>query len=183
MARLSVPDGQDPLVFVTAGLGSSALIEAKTALTRAVYSFDSSLTPRELEGARARLALISECAFCMRYRPARDRPGWSDDPDVVSQEHYEHVTEYRTWPGYSERERLAIELAETYAFSHTDADDELWARLHAHFSDDELADLTTCIATWFAFGRLNRLLEVDDACALPSADASAQIAQLAASPR
>lgn len=115
----------------------------------------------------------------MRYRPSSDRPGWSDE--IIPEEVYEHVEESATWPGYSVRERLAIQLAATYALDHLGAGEELWAEVHANYSDDELIDLLNCISVWFAFGRMNRVLEVDDACALSAAEVSAQIAKATAS--
>jgi hypothetical protein len=46
-------------------------------------------------------------------------------------------------------------------------DDDLWDRLHAVFSDDELVELAVCVGSWLAFGRLNRVFDVDDACRIP----------------
>jgi alkylhydroperoxidase family enzyme len=173
--RIMVPDGVDPLVHATAGLGNREMAVARAQLTRLVYTLDTTLTPRELEAARARLARINQCAFCMRYRPARDREGWADDPDTVPEAVYEHV-EDPSWPGYSTRERLAITLAETYALDHTGGDDAIWNEVHANFTDDELIDLMNCLSVWFAFGRMNRMLEVDNSCQLPAAEVSALIA-------
>lgn len=172
--RISIPDGVDPMVHASSAVGNYDMAVARGTLTRIVYSLKTTLTPRELEAARARLARINECAFCMRYRPSVDRPGWTDD--IVPEEVYDHVEESRTWPGYSSRERLTIQLAETYALDHLNASDDLWDEVHAHFTDDEVVDLLNCISTWFAFGRMNRMLEIDNACALPPAEVSAQIA-------
>lgn len=47
--------------------------------------------------------------------------------------------------------------------------DALWARLHAVFSDDELVQLGLCVGAWLAFGRLNRVFGVDEACRVPIA--------------
>lgn len=177
--RVNVPAGADPLVYASAHLGDRAIAAARTHLVKAVYDLRSSLTPRELEAARARLAIISQCAFCQRYRPARDRAGWADDPDLVPEEVYAHV-EDPSWPGYSGRERLAILLAEGYALTHTSVPEEVWDEVHENFSDDELVDLMNCIAVWSAFGRLNRMLEVDSSCQLPAAEVSALIAAVSA---
>lgn len=178
--RIDVPDGVDAMAYVTAALGNRELAAAKTTLTKLVYGFSSTLTPRELEAARARLAVINDCTFCMRYRPARDRDGWADDPTAIPEELYAHVEDPDAWSGYSLRERAAIRLAEAFALNHHRRDDELWAEAHRVFTDDEIVDLTNCIAVWFAFGRLNRFLEVDDVCAVPPAEVSRQIASLVA---
>jgi alkylhydroperoxidase family enzyme len=173
--RIDVPEGVDPMVHASANLGNREMAIARAQLTRLVYSLQTTFTQRELEVARARLARINQCAFCMKYRPAQDRPGWAADPNVVPEELYEHV-EDPTWSGYSTRERLTIQLAENYALNHLDAPESLWEEIHEHFTDDELIDLMNCISVWFAFGRMNRMLEVDSSCMLPAAEISAMIA-------
>ena len=45
------------------------------------------------------------------------------------------------------------------------ADDEAyWQRLHAAYSDDEIVDLTLCVAAWMAMGRVTHVLELDTVC-------------------
>ncbi len=44
-----------------------------------------------------------------------------------------------------ERERVALEWADAIAFDSARADDDLWARLHAQFSEPELVDLGCAI--------------------------------------
>ena len=56
-------------------------------------------------------------------------------------------------PALSDRERLAAEFAERFAIDHLAMDDELWGRLHAAFSEDELADLTICCGCFLGMGR------------------------------
>ena len=97
----------------------------------------------------------------------------------MPEEVYAHV-EDPSWSGYSDRERLAILLAEGYALAHTGIPEEVWDEVHENFSDDELVDLMNCIAVWSAFGRLNRMLEVDSSCQLPAAEVSALIAAVSA---
>ena len=54
------------------------------------------------------------------------------------------MSDWRSATGLTGRERLAAEFAERFAIDHLAMDDELWGRLHAAFSEDELADLTIC---------------------------------------
>ena len=82
----------------------------------------------------------------------------------VDDDLYAHVAEWRTWPGYSERERLAIEYAERFAADHTGIDDELFARLRAHFRADEILDLSICLSTFLGLGRLLKALGIDEYC-------------------
>ena len=69
--------------------------------------------------------------------------------------------------------RLAIGLvlaapALAFATDHLQMDDDLWDRLHAAYSDDELVELGLCVGSWLAFGRLNRVFDVDGACRIPA---------------
>ena len=55
------------------------------------------------------------------------------DPDAVDPERFEG------------RERAALEWAHAIVWDATGADDDLWERLHAHFSEPELVDLGCAI--------------------------------------
>jgi alkylhydroperoxidase family enzyme len=79
----------------------------------------------------------------------------------VTPELYEHVAEYRERDGYTEREKLAIEYAERFVVDHLALDDEFFTRLRSAFADDEVLDLTICISTFLAVGRLLQVLKVD----------------------
>ncbi len=80
----------------------------------------------------------------------------------VTPELYEHVAEYRERGGYTEREKLAIEYAERFVLGHLAIDDEFFARLRAAFADDEVLDLTICVSTFLAVGRLLQVLRIDE---------------------
>ena len=75
---------------------------------------------------------------------------------------YDHVADYHAHDGYTEREKLAIEYAERFVLDHLAIDDAFFARLRAAFADDEVLDLTICIAAFLALGRLLQVLQVDD---------------------
>ena len=47
-------------------------------------------------------------------------------------------------------------------------DDEFWERMFAHYSQAEVVELSMCLGSWIAFGRLNRVLGLDVACMLPT---------------
>jgi len=53
--------------------------------------------------------------------------------------------------GHQGRERLALEWAYAIAYDSAQADDALWSRLHASFSEPELVDLGCAIG--FELGR------------------------------
>jgi alkylhydroperoxidase family enzyme len=162
MPRVAVPLEKDPLTFVWTEL-APPLTAAAGAFSAAVYE-RSSLPLREFEAARITLARINECAICTDWRTARDVPGRAAEPDEVSEEFYAQVGVDPGWTGFTERERLAAEFAERYALDHLGMDDDLWDRLHAHFTDDELVDLALCVGSWLALGRFNRVFDIDGAC-------------------
>ena len=115
-------------------------------LSEAVYG-NSRLSVREREAARWTIALINDCAVC---RDTRARDG---EAAGASEPFYDEVSDWRTATGLSDRERLAAEFAERFALDHQAMDDELWARLHAAYADEELADLTICCGAFLGMGR------------------------------
>lgn len=150
--RINLPAGEDPVRYT---------------MTR--YFNDSTVTPREREAARARTAHQMSCAYCTAFRAARDLPNFSDE--AIPEEIYEHVFEYKTWPGYTERERLAIEFAERFMIDYQDmADDEpFWERMQANFSETEIVDLCLLIGMWDSSAKMFHLLVgIEDACRIPA---------------
>jgi alkylhydroperoxidase family enzyme len=164
MPRVDVPEGEDPTIHVWTTY-APPLTAAAATLSDAVYS-KSSLSLREFEAARVRVAQINDCNICLNWRSARDVTGRAAEADTIDEAFYEHVGDLM-WDGFSERERLAAEFAQKYALDHTNMDDELWARLHAVFSDDEIVDLGICVGSWLAYGRFNRVFDVDGVCRTP----------------
>jgi alkylhydroperoxidase family enzyme len=90
--------------------------------------------------------MINDCAVCRDTR-AKDTQAGADEP------FYAEVTDWRASKALSDREKLAAEFAERFALDHLAMDDEFWARLHAAFSDQELADLTICCGMFLGMGR------------------------------
>jgi alkylhydroperoxidase family enzyme len=74
---------------------------------------------------------------------------------------YAHVAEYHDSSRYSDQERLAIEYAERFAMDHINIDDAFFARLRQGFTDAEIFDLTICLAHFLGFGRLLRVLRIE----------------------
>ncbi|MDT4938043.1 MAG: hypothetical protein QOG80_1714 [Pseudonocardiales bacterium] len=130
-------------------------------LADAVYNH-SDLPLRIREIARMRIAEDNECQVCRQTREA-DRDSVGADEDF-----YTHVLDWRTWPGYSARERIAAEFAERFAQDHRGLreDDDFWARAHEHFDDGEILALGVCCSMWLGNGRLMRVLDVAQACTL-----------------
>ena len=156
MLRIDVPDGRDPLLHLWTGTGNE-LTGPAAAFSDAVYR-KSTLPLREFEAARITVARVNQCAICLNLRP-------EGGPD---QAFYDAVLSGAE-VGLTAREALAAEFARRFATDHLGMDDALWARLHAAFSDDELVQLGLCTGSWLAFGRLNQVFGVDEACRIPLA--------------
>jgi alkylhydroperoxidase family enzyme len=154
--RIELPEGKsDPEVRMwklrpEMGIGAGTL-------SHAVYE-ESILPVRERELARMRIAQINDCAICQQWRKT------AGTADAMTEDDFANVGNYRTYPGYSERERLAVEYAERFALDHTNLDDDFFTRLHAVYSDAEILDLTVCIGAWLALGRTMNVLGIDESC-------------------
>ena len=71
---------------------------------------------------------------------------------------------------FTGRERAALDWTFAIAWDSDKADDELWERLHAHFSDEELVDLGCAIG--FELGRQHWLRTLGIRAELPQARAA-----------
>jgi len=156
---VDVPDGRDPIEYVwgemVPGIGPAA-----AGLSLAVYEH-TTLGLREFEAARLRIAQINGCVFCLDWRTERDG-------EKVEESFAEAVEEWRTTDAFDDRTRLAAEFAERYAIDHHGIDQDFWDRMSAHYTDAEIVELSMCLGSWLAFGRLNHVLGLDTACVLPS---------------
>ncbi|GAA2065863.1 carboxymuconolactone decarboxylase family protein [Streptomyces albiaxialis] len=155
---IDVPEGKDPIAYVwgelVPGIGPAA-----SHFSLAVYEH-STLGLREFEAARLRIAQLNGCAFCLDWRTERDG-------EKVEEGFAEAVTRWRTADGLNARTRLAAEYAERYALDHHNLDADFWARMTARYGPPEIVELTMCLGSWLAFGRLNRVLGLDTVCVLP----------------
>src|SRR5438034_728393 len=88
----------------------------------------------------------SRCAGgCRRGGDGRDGPRcnrlqplakpWEEGFDA------EELLDFEAADRYDERQKAALTYARAIAWSPEEADDELWERLHLHFSDEELVEL------------------------------------------
>jgi alkylhydroperoxidase family enzyme len=140
---------------------SPDLGKAMAAFSNAVYTRNR-LPMRVREIARSVIAHANECVVCINTRDA-DGPAAGVDEDL-----YAHVGEWRTWPGFTEPERLAAEFAHRFATEHARLrdDDAFWQRCRDHFTDELLADLALSCAMWVGMGRMLRTLDIGQACTI-----------------
>ena len=156
---IDVPEDKDPIAYVwgemVPGIGPAA-----AGLSLAVYEH-TTLGLREFEAARLRIAQINGCVFCLDWRTERDGR-------TVEESFADAVEQWRTTDAFDDRTRLAAEFAERYAVDHHGIDQDFWDRMSAHYTDAEIVELSMCLGSWLAFGRLNHVLGLDTACVLPS---------------
>lgn len=158
MARIDVPDGPG---------GEAAMIWSLRPelggmvdrMIRGAYE-QSVIPPEERELARMRIAELNDCAACGDFRAG------SVQQAGIPEDLYANVSRWATYPGYTDRQRVAIEYAERFAVAHDRIDDELFARMRAVFTDAEVLDLTLCLAVFLGLGRTLNVLGIEQACAV-----------------
>jgi len=161
MARVNVPDGPggEAAMIWTLRPQLGGMVER---MIRGAYQ-QSILPVDERELARMRIAQINDCVACSGFRaPSVLEAG----PKAPAPELYDNVAAYASYPGYTPRQRLAIEYAERFALDHASMDDAFFERLRAVFSDEEVLDLTLCVAVFLGLGRSLTVLGVDQSCAI-----------------
>lgn len=158
MARIDVPDGPggDAAMIWTLRPELGGMVDR---MVKGAYE-QSMLPAAERELARMRIAELNDCSACRAFRAD------SVKLEGVPEELYANVSQWATYPGFTERQRLAIEYAERFATDHRGIDDELFERLRSAFTDPEVLDLTLCVAVFLGLGRTLQVLHVDQACAV-----------------
>lgn len=164
MPNIEVPADRDPMLFLWTER-ARALTGAAAKFSNTAY-YASTLSPREFEVVRMRIAQINDCRVCQTFRASHDVVG-NFDEDNVPEEVYDHVGD-PTWEGFSARERLAMEFTERFVLDHLamSEDEAFWSRLRAHFTDDELVELACCAGAHLVNGRINRVFDVEGDCSI-----------------
>ena len=78
----------------------------------------------------------------------------------VSDEKILTLGEYATSPLYDEKERAALEYADSITLSDGDVVDDMFERVRGHFGDDGLVELTAVIAWENSSSKFNRAMRV-----------------------
>ena len=157
MARIDLPDGDGPDVTRALTLRpqfAPAVAELEKAVAR------SSLDWRLHELVRMRVAQINQCTLCLSWRNQQAVDAG------VTEDLLANVARAGEHPGFSDRERAAIEYAARYCTDSVAIDDDFMARLREHFDSGELVDLTLVIAKYLAMGRFMQVLGLDQSCQL-----------------
>jgi len=159
--RVELPADREPVTWVW-GEAVPRIGVPAAKFSAAVYEH-TTLTLREFEAARIRIAQVNHCMFCLDWRTERGG-------ERVDESLYDEVADWRDAASLSDRERLAAEYAERFAADHLslDTDEAFWSTMKAAYTDEEIIELSMCIGSWIAFGRLNHVLGIDAACQLPA---------------
>ncbi len=103
-----------------------------------------------LDLIRLRVSQINGCAFCidMHWREMRE--------NGESEQRLYGLTAWQESPYYSERERAAVRWAdEVTRLAEGGVSDAAFDSLHAHFSDQQIIDLTWAVAAINTWNRIN----------------------------
>ncbi len=90
------------------------------------------------ELCRVYVSKSGACEYCGAQRSANSRNLADDD--------YEDLLAFRQSDRFDERQKAALAWTDVIVWDPGSADDELWERLHANFSDEELVELGYFIA-------------------------------------
>ncbi len=166
MARIALPQGDSPEIVRALSL-RPGFAAAVGGFEKAVWG--SSLDWRLHELVRMQVAIINECTVCLGWRtPQAIEAG-------VTDELLAGVPTYRTFPDFTETERVALEYTEHFCTDSARIDDELIARLRAQLADDEIVELTLVIGKYLSMGRFMQVLGLDQSCSLQFDDDSGRV--------
>lgn len=155
MARIDLPPGDE----LTSWIRLSPIGEGLSVFAAHVYG-KTRLSKREFEAARYRVAESNRCVTCLNTRHE------DGEADGLDEDFYAGIMQWRDHPGYSDRERLAIEFAERFCERWTEDDPDFWRRLRAAYTDGEVVDLALQVAELVGAGRILHMLDIAQTCGL-----------------
>jgi AhpD family alkylhydroperoxidase len=127
---------------------SPGILHAMLGLERQVHK--AGLDSKLLDLVRMRASQINGCAYCLDMHSKDARANGETEQRLYGLE------AWRETPYYSARERAALEWTEALTLvSETHAPDEVYERVRAQFSEDELVHLTLAIVSINGWNRLN----------------------------
>jgi AhpD family alkylhydroperoxidase len=114
------------------------------------YLHDCSIEIGLLHLIKLRASQINGCAYCLDMH-------WKDLRAIGESEQRLYALDaWEETPFYTDRERAALAWTDAVTrVSDEHVPDEVYERVHQHFSEQELADLTLAVATINAWNRLS----------------------------
>jgi AhpD family alkylhydroperoxidase len=124
------------------------IVQAMLGLERQVRQ--AGLDSRLLDLVRMRASQINRCAYCLDMHSKDARAAGETEQRLYSLE------AWRETPYYSERERAALEWTEALTLvAATGVPDDVYDRVRAQFSENELTHLSLAIVAINGWNRLN----------------------------
>jgi AhpD family alkylhydroperoxidase len=119
-----------------------------------VFLGDLKLDPKLRELAVLQLFRVNRCDYGFQQHVVIGKAVGLNDKQIAN------VGAYRSYPYYSDAERLVLEYAEVVTRDIVVSDD-LFARVRDQFSDEEIVELTMAIAYWNMMSRFLVPLQID----------------------
>ena len=113
------------------------------------------LPQRYLELALVTVSKLNECTYCVSHHTPHLRV------NGVSDEAAMNVLDYENQSEFDEVDKLVVEYTIEVTQRWNYVRDEIFERLRAHFSDEQIVELTWRIALCGAFNRFNDVLQLD----------------------
>jgi AhpD family alkylhydroperoxidase len=127
---------------------SPGIIHAMLGLERQVQK--AGLDSKLLDLVRMRASQINGCAYCLDMHSKDARANGETEQRLYGLE------AWRETPYYSTRERAALEWTEALTLvSETHVPDDVYERVRAQFSEDELAHLSLAVVAINGWNRMN----------------------------
>lgn len=82
------------------------------------------------------------------------RLGWSD-------EQISHLAEFEQRTDFTEREKVALRLAEKMTLDSNGVDDAQWDDVRRHFDEGEVIEVLAAIGLFNYFNRFNNVLQME----------------------
>ncbi len=172
--RVSLPSHVDQMFPDLSEAYVPEIIAASSAYSQATYKH-SKLPLRLFEAARIATAVINGCIVCKNWRAARELPlfgmsGGIDTNGPAPDEAMYQAVLAGDLSSLDAKERIAVLYTQRMGLDPQGlaSDDGFWAEVKAVLSDEEIVDLTYCIACWMGLGRAAHVLGLDTACNIPT---------------
>src|SRR4051812_46356074 len=106
------------------------------------------------ELCRVYISRSVKCEYCGNQRSEKGRA------QGLVEGQYDELLDFESSHAFDDRQKTALAYAEAIAW-HLDTGDELWERLHHHFSEPELVELGCMIGLTLGQQSWLRLLDID----------------------
>jgi alkylhydroperoxidase family enzyme len=128
--------------------------------------FRNGVVEHELkELCRVYVSRSVKCEYCGNQRSEKGRAAGLEEGQ------YDELLNFESSDTHSDREKAALAYAEAIVWTGQ-ADDALWERLHAHFSEPELVELGCMIGLTLGQQSWLRLLNIDHHQVMPGTNAA-----------